>query len=64
MENFAGGENFWLGGGNLTRNYFDHLNLFSKLKTTFCKYGTSVIIKISMTCYKEYEVKMKMVQEQ
>ena len=38
---------------------------FSKLKTTFSKYCTSIKIKISMTCvYKEYEVKIKMVQEQ
>ena len=37
----------------------------SKLKTTFCKYWTSVKIKSSMTCvYKKYEVKIKMVQEQ
>ena len=38
--------------------------LFSKLKTIFCKYWLSIKIKISMTCvYKEYEVKIKMVQE-
>ena len=38
---------------------------FSKIKATFCKYWTSIKIKIGMTCvYKEYKVKIKMVQEQ
>ena len=38
---------------------------FLKLKTTLCKYETSVKIKIGMTyVYKEYEVEIKMVQEQ
>ena len=33
------------------------------VKTSFCKYWTSIKIKISETCvYKEYEVKIKMVQ--
>ena len=33
---------------------------FAKLKATFCKYWTSIKIKIAMTCvYKEYEVKVK-----
>ena len=33
---------------------------FSKLKTTFCKYWTSIKIKIGMICvYKEYEVIIK-----
>ena len=31
MGNFAGGF-FLLGGGNLTRNDFDHLNFFQSLK--------------------------------
>ena len=36
-----------------------------KLKTKFCKYSTSIKIKISMSCvYKENEVKIKIVQEQ
>ena len=40
----------------------DCFNLL-KLKTTFCKYGTPIKIKIGMICvYKEYEVKK--VQEQ
>ena len=38
---------------------------FSKPKTTFCEYWTSIKIKISMACvFKEYEIKTKMVQEQ
>ena len=38
---------------------------FSKLEITLCKYWTLFKIKISMTCvYKEYEVKIKVVQEQ
>ena len=37
----------------------------SKLKTGFCKYWTSIQIKISMTCmYKDYKFEIKMVQEQ
>ena len=35
------------------------------MNKVFCKYQTSIKIKISMTCvYKEYEVKIKMAQEQ
>ena len=64
MGNFAEGE-FFLLSGNLARSYNDYSNLFSKLKRTFCKYWTSIKIKISMTCvYKEYEIKIKMVQQQ
>ena len=38
---------------------------FSGLKTTFIKYWTSTKIKNNMTCvYKEYEGKIKMVEEQ
>ena len=45
--------------------WFWPLEAFSKLKTIFCKYWTSIKINISMTClYKKYEVKTKMVQEQ
>ena len=41
------------------------IQVFFKAKTSFCKYRTSIKIEISMTCvYKEYEVKIKMVQEQ
>ena len=38
---------------------------FSRLKTTICKFGTLIKTKISRTCVcKEYESKMKIVQEQ
>ena len=38
---------------------------FSKLKTDFCEYWTSIKIKINMTWVsKEYEIKPKMEQEQ
>ena len=38
---------------------------FSKLKTAFCEYWTSLKIKISMTCVsKEYKIKTKMIQKQ
>ena len=40
------------------------LKLFLKLKSVFCKQGTSIKIKISMTCVsKEYEIKTNMVHE-
>ena len=57
---------WWLSnGGNLKRSDFDYSNPFSKLKTTCCKYWTSIEIKINVACvYKEFEVKIKMVQEQ
>ena len=60
---------FLLGGGNLRSYLWGAIwwQPFSKLKTTFCKYWTSIIIKIGMTfVYKEYEVKygtIKMVEE-
>ena len=38
---------------------------FSKPKTTFSEYWTSVKIKINMTCVsKEYEIKAKMEEKQ
>ena len=38
---------------------------FSKLKTAFCEYWTSIKTKISVICVsKEYECKTKMVEEQ
>ena len=46
--------------GNL-RQWFQRLEPFSKLKTAFCEYWTSIKIKINMS--KEYEIK-KMEQEQ
>ena len=37
---------------------------FSMLEKLFCKYWTSIKMKIIITCvYKEYKIKMKMVQE-
>ena len=43
---------------------FRPLEPFSKLKTAFCEYWTSIKTKISMTCvYNEYEIKAKMVKE-
>ena len=45
--------------------WFWRFEKFSKLKTAFCEYWTSIKIKISMICVsKEYEIKTKMVQEQ
>ena len=64
MKNFAGEINL-SGGGNLTTSDFDHSTLFLKIKTTFCIYWTSIKIKTSRACvHKEYEQKIKMVQEQ
>ena len=41
------------------------IRTFIKAKTIYCKYSTSIKIKLTMTCmYKEYEAKIKMVQEQ
>ena len=38
---------------------------FSKLKTAFCEYWTSIEMKINMTCVsKEYKIQTKMEQEQ
>ena len=45
--------------------WFWRFENFSKLKTAFCEYWTSIKIKISMICVsKEYKIKTKMVQEQ
>ena len=45
--------------------WFWRFKNFSKLKTAFCEYWTSIKIKISLTCVsKEYEIKTKLVQEQ
>ena len=41
------------------------IRTFIKAKTIYCKYSTLIKIKLTMTCmYKEYEAKIKMVQEQ
>ena len=45
--------------------WFRQFENFSKLKTPFYEYWTSIKIKISMICVsKGYEIKTKMVQEQ
>ena len=47
-------------GGNLNTSGFYHLNLFSRLKTRFCKCWMLIKLKIIRNCvYKEYEVKIK-----
>ena len=44
---------------------FTSFKPFSRLKATICKYGSLIKTKISRTCVcKEYESKMKIVQEQ
>ena len=48
IRNFDG-EKFLPGDRNLRRCDFGDLNLFSKLKTAFCEYWTSIKIKINMT---------------
>ena len=65
MKNIAVGEFLCLiVGVCLRRSNFDNLN-FLKLRTTLSKYWTSIKIKISMTwVYKEYKIKIQMVQEQ
>ena len=65
MGNFPE-EDFLLVNGNLKRSDCDHCNPFPcpKLKIPFFKYWTLIKIKISITCvYKEYKVKINMVQE-
>ena len=55
--------NFLLGGENLRRSIFT-IPTFSKVSTTFCKYWTSIKIKVSMTyLYKECEVKIMLQEE-
>ena len=59
------GRIFFIGWWEPEEKWFWPFKPFPKLKTTFCKYWKLIKIKISMTClYKEYEVKIKMVQEQ
>ena len=36
--------------GNFAGGFLCPFELFSKLKTTFCKYWTYIKIKVSMTC--------------
>ena len=64
IRNIAGG-NFFAGWWEPGEEWFWRFEPFSKLKTVFCKYWTSIKIKISMTCVsKKYEIKTTMVQEQ
>ena len=54
LENFAEWGNFLIGRWD-SQEWFWSFEHFWKLKTTFCKYWTSIKIKISMACvYKEY----------
>ena len=56
---------FLPGGENLRRSDFDNSKFFSKLKTAFYEYSTSIKIKIGMICVlKEYDIKTKTAQEQ
>ena len=57
--------NFFFGWWGTKEEWSGPFQPFSKLKTTFCKYWTLIKIKNSINCgYKEYEVKIKMEQEQ
>ena len=63
FENFAAG-NFFTGWWKPEEESFLQFEPSSKLKTAFCEYWTSIKIKLSITCVsKEYEIKIKMVQE-
>ena len=73
MRNFAGGGGGGEGGGEGLFHAFMGIwggmlwsfRLFSKLKATICKYWSLIKIKITMTfVFNEYEVKMKIAQEQ
>ena len=56
---------FFTGWKEPEDEWFWQFEPFSKLKTAFCEYWTSIKIKINMTCVsKEYEIKTKMEQEQ
>ena len=45
--------------------WFWRFEPFSKLKTAFCEYWTSIKMKVNMTCVsKEYEIKTKQEQGQ
>ena len=56
---------FLLDNENLRRSDFDHSNFFQNQKQHAVNIDHPIKFKISMTCeYKEYEVKIKMTQEQ
>ena len=64
MGNFTG-RRFFISWYESDQERFWPFEPFPELKATICKYWTSIKIKISMTCVcKEYEVKIKMAQEQ
>ena len=63
MGNFAGGGDLIYMVVGTWGEVILTIRTFSRPKTTFCKYWTFIKIKIGLTCvYKEYEVKIKLVQ--
>ena len=61
---FCWGGCFLSGDGNLRRSDFDHSNFFQSQKQHSVIIDHQIKFKISMTCeYKDYEVKIKMVQK-
>ena len=59
------GENFFILWWESDVEWFWQLEPFSSLKRTFCKYWTSIKIKIRIICvYNKYKVKVKTVKEQ
>ena len=68
---YWGGGIFFTGWREPEEEWFWEFKPFSKLKTAFCEYWTSIKIEINMTCVsksmklkQEYEIKTKMEQEQ
>ena len=58
-------ENFFTRWREREEDWFLRFEPFSKLKTTFCEYWTSITIKINIACVsKEYKIKTKMEQGQ
>ena len=65
MINFAGGGELFHGLMGIWGRVLLIFQTFLKAKTAICRYWTLIKIKISATCVcKEYEGKMKTVQEQ
>ena len=55
---------FFMGWWEPEEEWFSRFKPFSKLKSAFYEYWTSIKIKISMTCmFKEYKIKTKMVKK-
>ena len=64
IQNFTGGDFFTM-WRKPEEEWFWGFKLFSKLKTAFCEYLSSIKIKINMTCVsREYEMKTIMEQEE